>query len=234
MPDDARPKELAPCWLTWTAVDAGGSLHSDGSTAVAPRHTDRVFKWVAAAAAACLVGFVVFVIVRGPSSPSNPSGAGSAALASPPPAVLKPGTIAPAFSLVSLEGGQTVNLARYLGRPVIVNFFASWCPDCRAELAAVATVARTNAPSVAVVGVDSNESSDAAAARLLAQAHATYPVGVDPKAKVATDYLVQALPVTYFLDASGHVVGAALGPQSVTSLERWVDRLERRAGSGRS
>jgi thiol-disulfide isomerase/thioredoxin len=196
-----------------------------------PRQTDRVFKWVAAAAAACLVGFVVFVIVRGPAGPSGPS---SAALSSPPPAVLKPGTIAPAFSLVSLEDGRPVTLARYLGRPVIVNFFASWCPDCRAELAAVATVARANAPSVAVVGVDSNESSNAAAARLLAQAHATYPLGVDPKAKVATDYLVQALPVSYFLDASGHVVGAALGPQSVTSLERWVNRLERQAGVGRS
>jgi thiol-disulfide isomerase/thioredoxin len=208
-------------------VDLGGSAQNE----VVPRPTDRVFKWVAAAAAACLVGFVVFVIVRGPSRPSGPS---SAALASPPPAVLKPGTIAPAFSLTSLDGGQPMVLARYLGRPVIINFFASWCPDCRAELAAVASVARTSASSVAVLGVDSNESSDAAAVRLLAQAHASYPVGVDPNAKVATEYLVQALPVTYFLDGSGHVVGADLGPQSVASLEDWVRRLERDAGGGRS
>jgi len=206
-------------------------VQNDGPVAVVPRRTDRVFKWVAAAAATCLVGFVAFVIVRGPAKPSGPS---SAALASPPPAVLKAGTIAPAFSLTSLEGGQPVTLDRDLGRPVIVNFFASWCSDCRAELAAVSTVARTSAPSVAVVGVDSNESSDATAERLLAQAHASFPVGVDPSAKVATQYLVQALPVTYFLDASGHVVGAALGPQSVASLERWVDRLEAGAGKGSS
>ncbi len=218
-------------WLAWAVVDYGGSLQNDGLGAAVPRRTDRVFKWVAAVAAACLVGFVVFVIVRGPSKPSGPS---SAALASPPPAVLTSGTIAPAFSLTSLGGGQPVTLAHYRGRPVIVNFFASWCPDCRAELAAVASVARTSASSVAVVGVDSNESSDATAERLLAQAHASYPVGVDPDAKVATEYLVQALPVTYFLDASGHVVGATLGPQSVDSLERWVHKLGGDPGTDRS
>ena len=206
-------------------------MQNDGLVAVVPGRTDRVFKWVAAVAAACLVGFVVFVIVRGPSKPSSPS---SAALASPPPAVLKSGTVAPAFSLTSLQPGPPVTLEHYLGRPVMVNFFASWCPDCRAELAAVASVARRSAPSVVVVGVDSNESSDATAVRLLAQAHASYPVGVDPNAKVATDYLVQALPVTYFLDAGGHVVGATVGPQSVASLERWVHKLEGDTARGRS
>ena len=74
--------------------------------------------------------------------------------------------------------------------------------------------------------MDSNETSDCRGQRLLAAAGATYPVAVDAQAKVASRYLVQALPVTYFLDASGRVVGAALGPQTVSSLERWVARLE--------
>jgi thioredoxin-like negative regulator of GroEL len=52
---------------------------------------------------------------------------------------------------------------------------------------------------------------------------------VDAQAKVASEYLVQALPVSYFLNGSGQVVGAALGPQSVASLEHWVARL----GAGR-
>ena len=185
--------------------------------------TDRVFKWVAAVAGAALVGFVVFVIVRGPSHPSTP---GSSALESPPPPTLKAGTAAPAFSLPSLGGSGAVSLASFRGTPVIVNFFASWCPDCRAELQAMATVARRGAGHVAVIGVDSNESSDATATQLLAAAHASYPVGLDDSAKVATRYLINALPVSYFLNAEGHVVGAALGPQSVTSLQRWVARLE--------
>ena len=183
---------------------------------------DRVFKWVAAIAAACLVGFLIFVIVRG--SP-HPAPIGTAALKVPPPPVLKAGGVAPAFSLPDLQGGELVSLSAFRGMPVIVNFFASWCPDCRAELAAVATVARTASGRLAVIGVDTNETSDAAATRLLAAAGAAYPVAVDSHAQVANRYLVAALPVSYFLDASGRVVGAALGPQSVSSLERWVARL---------
>ena len=187
------------------------------------RSQDRPFKWVAAAGAACLIGFVVFVIVRG--SP-HPASVGSAALEVPPPSVLNTGTMAPAFSLPALEGGGPVSLSAFRGKPVIVNFFASWCPDCQAELGAVARVARATSGRLTVVGVDSNETSPATARRLLAAADATYPVAVDSQAKVASGYLVQALPVTYFLNASGQVVGATLGPQSVASLEHWVARLE--------
>jgi thiol-disulfide isomerase/thioredoxin len=211
-------------------MDVGGSVQTPEQgpdptrpAGPSPKGTDRVFKWVAAVAGAALIGFVLFVVVRGPAHPSGP---GTAALESPPSPTLKPGTTAPAFSLPSLGGSDAVSLASFRGRPVIINFFASWCPHCRAELEAMATVARRSAGHVAVIGVDSNESSDAAATRLLTAAHATYPVGLDNSAKVATQYLIDALPVSYFVNADGRVVGAAHGPQSVTSLERWVARLE--------
>lgn len=188
-----------------------------------PRSPDRIFKWVAVVAATALVGFIVFVIVRGPSQSPTP---GRSALALPPPPTIKPGTAAPAFSLPALGGGDAVSLSEFRGMPVIVNFFASWCRDCRAELDAVATVARHYQGRVAVVGVDSNESSDATATRLLAAAHATYPVALDNNAKVASQYLIAALPVSYFVDADGQVVGAALGPQTVISIDHWVALLE--------
>jgi cytochrome c biogenesis protein CcmG/thiol:disulfide interchange protein DsbE len=183
---------------------------------------DRVFKLVALLAGVCLLGFIVFVAVRG-SSPSDRV-PGSSALTVPPPTLLKAGTVAPAFSLPRLSGGVPVSLAGFRGTPVILNFFASWCPHCRAELDAVATVARETSGRVAVVGVDTNDTSSAAA-RLVAAAHGTYPVGVDAHAKVASAYLLTALPVTYFVNAQGRVVGYALGSQTVASLDRWVKRL---------
>lgn len=213
-------------------METGGSLYrqerSEAPTAAPEARrrgpSDRVFKWTAAIVGAVLVGFIVYVVVRGPSQPQRPS---SAALAVAPPATLAPGTAAPDFSLPGLNGGAPVSLAAAKGTPTIVNFFASWCRDCRAELAAMATVAKTNTGRVDVIGVDTNESSVATATRLLAEAHATYPVGLDDKATIASQYQVQALPVSYYLDAQGRVVGASLGPQTVRSLEVWVARLER-------
>ena len=186
------------------------------------RSPDHIFKWVAAVAAACLIGFVVFVVVRGSAHPAS---VGSAALEAPPPPVLRAGTTAPTFALPALEGTSAVELSAFRGKPVVVNFFASWCRDCRAELSAVAGFARATSGRLSVVGVDSNETSNAKARQLLAAAGATYPVALDAQAKVASEYLVQALPVTYFLNGSGEVVGAVLGPQSTSSLMHWAARL---------
>ena len=185
--------------------------------------SDRVFKLVALAAGLCLIGFIVFVAVHGTNRKSPTLGV--AALEGPPPTLLHAGVVAPAFSLPRLGGGAPVSLASYRGGPVIVSFFASWCPHCRAELAAMASVAARNTGRVAVVGVDSNDSSGAAAQKLLLAAHATYPVGVDADARVATRYLLSVLPVTYFVDAQGKVVGSSFGSESVASLEHWVNRL---------
>ena len=180
---------------------------------------------ITAVAALCLIGFVSFVVLRGPSH--RPS-SGTAALEAPPPAVLAQGTAAPDFSLPALDGGTPVSLGAFRGGLVLLSFFASWCPHCRQELASVAAVARMDAGKVAVVGVDSNESSETAARQLLAAAHASFPVALDLDAKIATRYEVVALPVSYLLNANGKVVGAKLGAQTVSSLTRWVAGAEAR------
>jgi cytochrome c biogenesis protein CcmG/thiol:disulfide interchange protein DsbE len=187
------------------------------------RPPDRTFQVIAVLGGLCLIGFIVFVAVRAPAKSTRTLGVAS--LKAPPPAVLHAGSSAPAFSLPRLGGGAPVTLSSFLGTPVIVNFFASWCPDCRSELAAMGTVAARNSGRVAVVGIDSNDGTGTPAQQLLVAAHATYPVGVDTSAQVAAKYLLVALPVTYFLDAHGRVVGSALGAQTVTSLQRWVNRL---------
>jgi cytochrome c biogenesis protein CcmG/thiol:disulfide interchange protein DsbE len=108
---------------------------------------------------------------------------------------------------------------------MMLNFFASWCPDCRAELKAVATVATRRAATVAVIGIDTSDGTSGEAQKLLHSVGATYPVGVDPTAKVAQAYRITGLPVTYFVSARGRVVGVAFGAQTDRSLDRWAHRL---------
>jgi peroxiredoxin len=183
------------------------------------RSDDGPWKVASVVAALGLVAVVAFAVV----SALRPH---AARLPPAAPAALSAGTPAPAFTLPQLDGGPPLQLSAYLGTPVIVNFFASWCPHCGPELPALAAVARSPGVGVAVVGVDSDDPNPSAAGAMLAGAQTAYPVVVDPKAQVSTQYLLTALPATYFIGRDGRVVGAAFGPQTSAQLSAWVRRLD--------
>lgn len=179
---------------------------------------DRIWK-LASLAAAIALAVVVVVAVRHPPTPKTVRFPASA------PASLAVGTPAPAFDLPTLGGATTVQLAGYRGRPVVLNFFASWCQNCPPELPALAALAKDRGAGVVVLGVDSDDQNPSAARDMLAVAQATYPVVVDAKAQLSTQYLLTALPATYFIGRDGRVMGTAFGPQSATRLSSWVKRL---------
>jgi cytochrome c biogenesis protein CcmG/thiol:disulfide interchange protein DsbE len=143
------------------------------------------------------------------------------------PVTIARGRLAPAFNVPRLGGGKPVTLAAELGHPVVLNFFASWCVDCQAELRAFAEVSNGADTGVVFLAVDSNDTDTADAAHLLAAAGDRYPTGIDAEGGVATSYEVPGLPTTVFINRTGHVVGVALGAQSVADLYRWVATLEK-------
>jgi cytochrome c biogenesis protein CcmG, thiol:disulfide interchange protein DsbE len=134
---------------------------------------------------------------------------------------------APDFTLPRLGGGEPVTISAFKGKPVVLNFFASWCSDCTAELKAFATASRALSGKVDFLGVDSTDSSPATALSLLRAAGDSYPVGVDGYGQVMFRYLVIGLPETFFVDASGKVVGEATGSQSAEQLEQGAALAER-------
>ncbi len=182
------------------------------------RSNDRIWKLASLVAALTLVGVVAFAIRSAPAPKTLRFPAAT-------PNALAAGSLAPGFSLPTLGGGPPLRLSQYLQTPVVVNFFASWCSNCQSELSALAALAREHGTDVAVLGVDSDDQKPSVARAMLATARATYPVAVDPKAQLSTQYLVTALPATYFIGRDGRVVGAVFGPQSSSQLSGWVERL---------
>lgn len=194
----------------------GSGEHSAGKReGRSESRSERIWKVLAVAATLLLVGFVSYAATR-------PHTSRPVAYPVTPPATLAIGSEAPSFVLPRLGGGQPVALASSRGTPTVVNFFASWCRNCQAELSSFAAFSARSRGHVVVIGVDSNDSNMGAAERMLADARATYPVGVDSDAKVATAFLLNALPVTYFLDAGGRVVHVVFGAQTLTSLDHWA------------
>lgn len=113
---------------------------------------------------------------------------------------------APDFSLPLLgKSGARLDLASLGGHPVVINFWASSCVDCRAELAAFAQAAK-QVPDVRFVGVDVADPSTSAALSLARQAGITYPVVADNSGRTAATYQVSDLPTTLFLGPGGKVV----------------------------
>jgi cytochrome c biogenesis protein CcmG, thiol:disulfide interchange protein DsbE len=135
-----------------------------------------------------------------------------------------PGTPAPALRLPGLDGGQ-VELAALRGRPVVVNFWATWCDPCVREFPLLRQAAATHRPDrLAVVGVLSGDTP--AAARPFVRRHgATWPIALDPNTTTATAWGAIGLPHTWFIRADGTLASHQLGELTQASLDRQLAEI---------
>ena len=170
-------------------------------------------KVLSAVIAVCVAGSLVAIGVIGSASGQAASGQG----AQPAPVA------APAFSLPLLghESGQQVALSAYRGRPLIVNFFASWCEPCKTETPLLARFYRTEKGKMALVGLDENDTLGNATSFTRADG-VGYPVGWDPHFTVASAYGVNALPQTFFLNARHQIVHRIFGAVTLASLNQGI------------
>ena len=139
--------------------------------------------------------------------------------------VTAPGT-APGFSPPALHAGahSTVTLQALRGRPVVLNFFATWCSACQAEAAGLAAEARKVSGEAQFVGIDV-DGNRASADPFVRRYAIGYPVAVDPSGSVAAAYGATGLPTTVFISASGREVGRHVGAISPGALTAEVDQL---------
>lgn len=162
---------------------------------------------------ALLTGILAFGLSR------DPGVVGSALIGRP----------APDFALETLQGDATVRLAELRGQVVVVNFWASWCRECRVEHPdLVAAWERYRDRGVVFLGIAFQDRPSASRA-YVEDVGGGWPTLADPGSRAAIAYGVFGIPETFVIDRSGLVGRRYVGPVRYDDLTHDIDRFLREA-----
>lgn len=174
-----------------------------------PDRRDRRRATIAVGAAAVGIPLLLLAFVLNRDDPRSTSGTGPAPTVQPfDPTRTTVGRPAPEFALPSVDG-RPVRLADFRGRPVVLNFFASWCRPCEKEMPVLDAIARDG--RVAVVAVSFRD-SPGDARNFARRLDVDFPVLVDDDtaSAVARAYGVRSPPMTFFIGADGRIGAPAV------------------------
>ena len=128
------------------------------------------------------------------------------------------GRLAPDFTLVDLEGNE-VTLSDFRGKAVFINFWATWCPPCRAEMPEIEAVYQEyKDKDVVVIGVDILEPEDVVR-QFVEQGGYSWIFILDATGAVSDDYRITAIPTSFFIDREGIIQAVYIGAMTKRAME---------------
>lgn len=134
---------------------------------------------------------------------------------------------APDFTVYDAEGNSYM-LSDFRGKPVVLNFWASWCGPCKQEMPDFNTTYGKLGEEIHFLMVnltDGYQETVESASSFIAGTGYTFPVYYDTSSEAAIAYGVYSIPTTYFIDAEGHAIAQATGAISADTLQRGIDMI---------
>ena len=134
----------------------------------------------------------------------------------------------PDFTVTDYDGNE-VKLSDYFGKPIVLNFWASWCYYCTKEMPDLNEAYKTqkDVQFLMVNMTDGSRETISAAKKYIESNGFGFPVFFDTKALAANAYSVSSLPVTYFIDKNGNLVTYANGMLDAETLEKGIEMIKK-------
>lgn len=135
--------------------------------------------------------------------------------------------LAPDFTVYDIDG-KAYKLSDFRGKPVVLNFWASWCGPCKMEMPDFNTAYGELGDELHFLMVnmtDGSQETQESASSFIAGTGYTFPVYYDTGYEAAIAYSVYSLPTTYFIDAEGYAVAQATGAIDAETLQRGIDMI---------
>ncbi|WP_040402352.1 TlpA family protein disulfide reductase [Alkalibacillus haloalkaliphilus] len=138
------------------------------------------------------------------------------------------GDVAPNFKLQTLNGEET-ELADFRGQKIMINFWATWCPPCRAEMPHMQEIHEEYDDEVIILAVNatSQETSHDTVQDFIDELELTFPILMDETGEVNVRYQALSLPTTYFVNTEGELqIPRHVGPLSYDDMVRKIEELD--------
>ncbi|GGP16561.1 TlpA family protein disulfide reductase [Oceanobacillus neutriphilus] len=139
---------------------------------------------------------------------------------------LEIGDQAPDFKLNTLDG-ETLQLSDFRGERVMINFWATWCPPCRQEMPDMERFYQEHDPIIFSVNVTDEELNTQLVKDFMQELKLTFPVLLDKEGEVSNLYRIQAIPMTYMIDAEGIIQFKSFGALSYKQMVKQFAQMEK-------